>query len=307
MSKSGLAVGVTVAFTLATTLSPNDWLSDWRPVLATLSWAGLAIATVWWLVLHNELSKGWIRMTLVIVGVILIGIGLLGFRSSKPEPPTPSQQTVSPPVKEHPVVSDQTPKPLSPVKPQEARTKQKSTGDNSPNIRGSHNTVTYNQAQIAPEDRIRTIKIEFRLTMTIRDGVELPPSSVDFMPIGSGSDAQFIGPSGPFTLSYVSPTVFRRLESNRIVVINIFTLGSASELMGRPIASLGSLEQLHAPGVTIGANHALFDTMTLAEASVSVNGRSPWYYAWKLPQGAKFQPGPILKFPLADPSNPFRP
>lgn len=157
--------------------------------------------------------------------------------------------------------------------------------------------------RVAEDAEIRSIVVEGRLTALLKEGAAIPPASVDFTPIGGGSDGKLVGPGGEFTLKYVSPTVFRRLEGNRIVVVNTFSLPASSALVGRPVSSLESLEQVHVPVVTIVYREAL-DVYSLAEVTISVNGRAPWYYSWKLLPG-KFQGGMVLHFPLRDPSNPF--
>jgi hypothetical protein len=154
------------------------------------------------------------------------------------------------------------------------------------------------------EEQIRTITVEGRLTATLKEGAEIPPASVQFMPMGGGADARLVGPSGEFTLDYVSPTIFRRLEGNRIVVVNTFSLPPSSALVGRPISSLQTAEQVHTPVVTIVYGKAL-DEYSLGEVTISVNGGAPWYYAWKMPPGT-FNSGMVLRFPLRDPANPFK-
>lgn len=207
---------------------------------------------------------------------------------------SPQEAKAAPqPTQKEPVVDE---------KPPTRKVVRQQSGNQSPNIVGNNNTVTYS-AGPANED-IRSITIEGRLTATLVDGAELPPSSVPFMPIGPGAEGKLIGPLGEFTLNYVSPTVFRRLEGNRIVVVNTFSLPASSGLVGRLVSSLQSLEQVHVPVVTIVYGNAL-DEYLLGEVTVSVNGRSPWYYAWKMPQD-KFQNGLILRFPLKDPANPFK-
>ncbi|HJU44695.1 MAG TPA: hypothetical protein VJ691_17840 [Vicinamibacterales bacterium] len=139
--------------------------------------------------------------------------------------------------------------------------------------------------------------VETRFTAALREGAEVPPPSVEFTPIGGGSDAHLVGPGGDIVLNYVSPTRFRQLESSRRD--QHIRRRAASPLLNRPLEILSSLEQFVAQPVMIAYSRSL-GSMALWEESIHVNGRGPWYYSYKL-HGEKPPDGrvPIFRMSVA--------
>ncbi len=86
-------------------------------------------------------------------------------------------------------------------------------------------------------DTIQSISIEVRLTCDLKEGAEIPPAEVIFMPVGD-SHSYFKGPAGTTRLEFKSPVRFRRQDPNKIVVINRFSMDSGSELLHKPLKVL---------------------------------------------------------------------
>lgn len=146
-----------------------------------------------------------------------------------------------------------------------------------------------------PSGFIRTITVEGRLTCDLKDGAELPPSSVDFVPIGDAA-AHLIGSSGNFSLAFVSPVVFRRQQDGKMIVINTFAASPASDLMNKPFQALAALDTLQVPSVTVAWGHSI-KSMSLFEVTVTINGSIVWYYPYRLGE-ISFQEGPAFKIPI---------
>jgi hypothetical protein len=106
-------------------------------------------------------------------------------------------------------------------------------------------SVSANEERVEAMIRMRE---EFRCDFSAKPWLRFPASyrsrytsnahsEVPFIPVGDAS-AYLEGPAGRTRLSFISPVLFRRIEGDRIVVINRFSLDSSSDLVGRPIASL---------------------------------------------------------------------
>jgi len=141
---------------------------------------------------------------------------------------------------------------------------------------------------------VQSIVVEARLTCDLKQGAELPPSEVPYIPI-SGADCFLEGSPGKFRLDFVSPVRFRRQDDDRIVVINRYALQPNSDLYGRPIEILKSFKIIFVAVQTIVFGKAL-KTMNFFESSMTINGRDVWYYRYDL--NAPFQEGPVIRLPL---------
>ena len=141
---------------------------------------------------------------------------------------------------------------------------------------------------------IQSITIEVRLTCNLKDGAELPPAEVPFVPVGD-SHAYFKGPAGTARLEFKSPVNFRRQETNKIVVINDFALESGSVLQHKPLEVLKNYSILSVPVVTVVFGRS-FEKITLLEVSLIVNGEDIWYGSYKY--DVPFQVGPRFEIPL---------
>lgn len=141
---------------------------------------------------------------------------------------------------------------------------------------------------------IQSLVIEGRLTCTMKPGSELPPPEVPFVPVGD-ANAYLQGPAGRPALVFVSPVKFRRLEDDRIVVINRFGLPPTSDILGAPVERLNGFVTLLIPAITIVYGSS-FEMMTVFEVTASINGDAVWSYVY--PLGVPFQQGPQFTIPL---------
>ena len=135
---------------------------------------------------------------------------------------------------------------------------------------------------------IDSMLVEVRLTCIVRQGAELPPDEVTFMPVGD-SHACLEGPAGRVRLSFQSPVRFRRLDNDRLVVTNRFLLDPGSEVLRRPLDVLRNYRTLSVPVVTVVWGKAL-ETMKLLEVSLFVNNQGPLYGSWEY--DVAFERGP---------------
>ena len=142
--------------------------------------------------------------------------------------------------------------------------------------------------EVREQTLIDSMLVEARLTCIVRQGAELPPDEVTFMPVGD-SHAYLEGPAGRVRLSFQSPVRFRRLDNDRLVVTNRFLLDPGSEVHRRPLDVLQNYRTLSVPVVTVVWGRAL-ETIKLLEVSVFVNNQGPLYGSWEY--DVAFQQGP---------------
>jgi hypothetical protein len=147
---------------------------------------------------------------------------------------------------------------------------------------------------LSEKQGIRSVMVEGRLTCDLKDGAEIPPSEVQFIPVGN-ANSYLEGTHSKSRLDFVSPVRFRRQDDNHIVVINRFSLPPGSDLDGRPIDSLKNFDILTIPVITVVYGDS-FKRMKLFEVSMSVNGKDVWYYRYEINQ--PFQAGPSFKIPF---------
>lgn len=141
---------------------------------------------------------------------------------------------------------------------------------------------------------IQTMTVEARLTCTLKPGANVPPSEVEFVPIGD-AHAYLEGSTGRTRLTFVSPVRFRLVGSDHVTAINQFALDAASGIQNRPVEALAAFDKLLVPIVSVVYGNAL-ETMTLLEVTVSINGDAVWYGSWKY--NVPFQQGPTFSIPL---------
>ena len=142
--------------------------------------------------------------------------------------------------------------------------------------------------QVQKQTSVQSIVVEVRLTCTVRAGAELPPDEVNFTPVGD-SHAYLEGSAGKVRLSFQSPVRFRRLDNDRLVVTNRFTLDSGSEVFGRSLGVLRNYRNLSVPVITVVWGQSV-QNIELLEVSLFVNDQGPLYGSWKY--DVPFQQGP---------------
>ena len=149
------------------------------------------------------------------------------------------------------------------------------------NYRPTSQTINSNPLSSQAETgQIQFIMVEGRLACSLREGAEIPPAEVPFIPLGD-ADAYLEGPQGRVKLNFVSPVRFRRQDDGSIVTINRFSILNGSDLHGRPLESLKVFDVLIIPSVTIAWGRSM-TTMKIFEVSMTINGQDVWYYPWPL-------------------------
>jgi len=144
------------------------------------------------------------------------------------------------------------------------------------------------------QKKIQSIMLEARLTCDLKAGAELPPDKVDFLLMSDGH-AYLEGPPGKVRLAFQSPVIFRKLDANRLVVINHFVLETGSELLNRPVEVLGNYNILSIPIITIVWGKSL-ETIRLLEISIFINNDDPIYGSYQ--HNVPFKEGPRFSIPL---------
>ena len=142
---------------------------------------------------------------------------------------------------------------------------------------------------------ISSLVIEVRVTFELRPGSELPPDEVPWLPL-SGGEALLKGGPEDIALVFVSPVRFRRLDGDRLMVINRFALKPDAYLHGRPLESLRTYHSLQVPVQTIVFGRVL-SVFRLLEVSLSLNAGDPAYGSY--PYNVPFQEGLQFTIPLA--------
>jgi hypothetical protein len=146
------------------------------------------------------------------------------------------------------------------------------------------------------EEVIQTLTVEARMTCTIKEGEELPPSTQDIVAgFGTGS---LVGAGGTVELARTNPVEFRKQRNNEMVVVNHFYLPNSESLVGNPISRILNFDKLIVP-ITILGNGQLFDRIRLVEVTVTINNRHPWYYPYKIGNVPFEGGGPTVTIPLA--------
>lgn len=151
-----------------------------------------------------------------------------------------------------------------------------------------------NQAQMSAIKAIQSITVEVRLTCDLKEGAELPPAEVTFIPVGD-SHSYFKGAPGTVRLEFKSPVRFRRQDPDKIIVINRFALESGSELQHKPLATLKNFSSLSVPVVTVVYGKS-FENFTLLEVILNINGIDIWYGSYIY--DVTFEVGPRFEIPL---------
>jgi len=146
-------------------------------------------------------------------------------------------------------------------------------------------------------DAINSLSVELRVTCDLKDGEEIPPQEVPWMPM-DGATAELQGNAATVQLQFNSPVIFRRQAKNEIVIINRFAIAGDSDIHGHPIAFLSAYAQLVVPVQTIVYSKS-FSRIRLAEASMTINGRDVWYYPYKMDAQFVERKGLTITFPLA--------
>lgn len=137
---------------------------------------------------------------------------------------------------------------------------------------------------------ISSMSVEARLTCDIRPEAELPPSEVEFYPLGE-SHVTLKGPGGHYRLSFQSPVRFIVQPPSKIAVLNHFGLDDGT-LQGRSMDSLLSYDSLSVPIVTVVYGKAC-KRMRLLEVTLFLNGDIFWSGRWTyddpFPGGSRFE------------------
>jgi len=144
------------------------------------------------------------------------------------------------------------------------------------------------------QSNILSILIEARLTCTIEQKAEIPPTEVEFWPVGD-SNAYLEGNNNKIRFDFKSPVQFNRLANNQIVIVNQFSLPAGSELQHRPLKVLNDYNTLSVPIVTIVYGNS-FEKMILLEISIKANGKDISYYSFNYDQF--FKEGIRFRIPL---------
>jgi hypothetical protein len=151
------------------------------------------------------------------------------------------------------------------------------TMTNSPGGIQAGGNVTVNKE---PPPVIHSIIIEAKLTSDIKPDAELPSPEVPWWPIGGGI-AYLQSQSSQVPLAFVSPVLFNRQSSGKVVVVNRFALQNSSDLYNHPLESLAAFDILYIPVQLITYAKSL-DTLRLFEVSMTVNGKHIWSYSYSL-------------------------
>ncbi len=141
---------------------------------------------------------------------------------------------------------------------------------------------------------LQSLTIEARLTCSLKENAEIPPTEVDFDPVGGGY-AFFQNNAEKHPLKFNSPVLFRLINGNRITIINKYSLDKDSDLLLSPINRLSKFNFIKVPIITVvyGVN---FEKMLQLELNVKINGKEVWYETWAY--DAKFETGPTFDIPL---------
>ena len=183
--------------------------------------------------------------------------------------------------------------------PQSPRTTLTSTVKRSANttvIQSGRDTVI--TGSVSKLTSIQSLVVEGRLTCTLKPRAELPPAEVHFDPLG-GSNAYLEGPPGRAALVFASPVRFRRLEDDRVTLINRFGLPTGSDLHNAPLERLASFTNLLVPSESVVYGAAL-DKMTMFEVTITANGEQLWAHSYPLQEQFEQLKGKKFAIPLED-------
>ncbi len=141
---------------------------------------------------------------------------------------------------------------------------------------------------------ISSISIEGRLTCSLVDNATLPPSEVEFYPIGD-ANAYFEGLIGRVRMNFQSPIQFKKIGYDKVTIINNFVIINDGILEGRPFDFLTNYDKLILPFITVVYGKS-FSKMKVLEVTININGKIVWYSSWQY--DVDFQPSPLFNIPL---------
>ncbi len=147
-----------------------------------------------------------------------------------------------------------------------------------------------------PSENLTTITVEARMTCTIKEGEELPPSTQDI--IGGFGTGQLVGSAGTVELSRTNPVEFRKQRNNEMIVVNHFYVANSESLIGTPIFRLMNYDKVIVPITVLGSGRVL-DQIRLVEITMTINNKYTWYYPYKLGPVSFQDGGPTVSIPLA--------
>jgi hypothetical protein len=142
---------------------------------------------------------------------------------------------------------------------------------------------------------IAQMMVEARFTTTPKTGVKLPPPEVPIMG-HFGAHAALEGPPGRVRLDLDNLIRYRQQNDGTLVVINRFTLPSASDLHQRPIDSLANYRTLDVSPSTPDFEGGV-TAVRLVEVVLTVNGQDVWHSSVS-PSVAAFSKGSRFSIPL---------
>jgi len=241
-----------------------------------------------------------VLLSLVVVGLGLFVLVILWWPQTHRIPQSSSDSATSQPVgSEHlsQGESNETQQPessdASPLSPSQSVEVNESTDVNVYQA-GGDIVISGSTASPPATMLIQSILVEVRVTCTVRAGAELPPDEVPFLPIGD-SHAYLEGAAGRVRLSFQSPVRFRRLDNERLVITNRFSLDPGSELVQRGVETLANYSTLSVPVVTVVWGSSL-EMMRLLEVSFFINNQGPLYASWEY--DVAFRQGPRFSVPF---------
>jgi len=224
--------------------------------VATLFWLIVATVSAILLVLELPIGRKLVK-SLLIVGVILI----MGFYTWWQISYTVEPFTIVPIISTPPPPNEwfTHPQPLAPVTPVERKKSPQQTAIPSESL---------------PVEKILSLMAETRITCTPKQGASIKQGDVPFVGLQSVSSS-IQGPAGSFKLSLGNNLGVWLQEDNSIILTNRFFLPADSDLIGRQIATLDSMDRMVLFPEFLETESSI-ENITFAEITVKVNGKPFW-------------------------------
>lgn len=134
-----------------------------------------------------------------------------------------------------------------------------------------------------PVETIQSLLIESRITCTLIEGATVQQGDSPFILMRDVSDV-LQGPAGVFKLTLGQTLNVWRQEDNRVILTNRYFVPPDSDLIGRSVQVLDSMDKLVIHPAFPGLEKSL-DKVTFVEITAKLNGKPSWHFSTPIDNG----------------------
>jgi len=150
------------------------------------------------------------------------------------------------------------------------------------------------QSPVPAVEDIRSIMFVLRTTWVPKLGASITQGDLDFLYVGSGPLAALEGAQGSFPFEVAQTINIYVQGDNRVVITNRYVLARSSDLLGRPVENLESMQLGCCPLIHPFVKDSL-DHLTFIEITVFVNEKKFGFFSASAVPNITCPMVPILK------------